>query len=71
MPAVSAELPFGIFDLSASPGKPGDWLIETTEADIAKLPIALRTPVTVAGTTHQRLNADLVHDLMVVLEYTA
>ena len=71
VPAVSAVLPFGIFDLSASPGNPGEWLIEATEADIAKLPVALRTPVTVAGTTHQRLNADLVHDLVVVLEYTA
>ena len=71
VPTVSAVLPFGIFDLSASPGKPGDWLIEAPEADIAKLPVALRTPVTVAGITHQRLNADLVHDLVVVLEYTA
>ncbi len=67
IPQVLAELPFTVFDRSGDPAKPGGYRIEVAETDVAALDPLLRKAV--GG--HQRLNAGVVHDLIVVLEYTA
>jgi hypothetical protein len=67
VPQVLAELPFTVFDLSGDPAKPGGYRIEVAATDVAALDPLLRR--TVSG--HERLNTEVVHDLIVVLEYTA
>jgi len=67
VPQVLAELPFTVFDLSGDPTKPGGYRIEEAEPGVGALDPLLRE--TVSG--HERLSADVVHDLVVVLEYTA
>jgi Tc toxin complex TcA C-terminal TcB-binding domain len=49
----------------------GSWTLAASDADIGKIAPSLRRTVTVDGAIHQRLNADLVDDLVVVCHYSA
>jgi hypothetical protein len=53
-----------------SPGTPGKWLIEATDADIQVLPPSLQTSVDDGG-SHFRLKASLIRDILLVVSYTA
>ena len=71
VPSVLDSMPFAVVDRSGQPAKPGEWLIEVAQAEVAKLAAGLRTAVLSGATSHPRLNPEVVHDVLVVLEYTA
>jgi hypothetical protein len=70
-PSSYNGVPHGSVDLANQPGSLGSWQLEVTDGDIkGKLPDTLQTPVTANGTTHYRLKADVIDDIVAVCHYS-
>jgi hypothetical protein len=64
-------LPHAALDLTSKAGMLGSWLLEARDADINKIAASLQTTINVGGTTHYRLNTELIEDIIIVCTYQA
>ena len=62
-------LPHAVLDLTSQPGALGSWLLEARDTDIQKIAASLQTTVTADSTTHYRLRAELIEDVILVCTY--
>jgi hypothetical protein len=69
--AVMDGTPRGLYDFESSPQELGAWRLFADDAGIQRLPAALRRKVTVEGTDHWRMKAELVKDVILLVHYTA
>jgi hypothetical protein len=63
-------VPHASLDLSNQPGGPGTWQLQSSDSDINAIAASLQTTVKTNGTTHFRLKADAIDDIVAVFHYS-
>jgi hypothetical protein len=68
--SLYAGVPHASMDLSNQPGGLGSWQLQASDSDIKAIAQSLQTTVTANGTTHNRLKAAAVDDIVAVFHYS-